>query len=484
MLKQHRFLVTAVLLLAVLGSANGYRVQADPAHPPTVSQAVGIHAVGNPIPRSGNQKMLVILADFPDRAGLFSGQQWQQFFFGPGGFRDYFLETSYNQLVYSGDIAGISAGTPVVNSAGVAYVRMPNPISYYANGNFGFLMGPQYFPRNNGGVVMHALFALDQAGFDFSPYANPATQQVENLLVVFAGQTYAVSRDPENSLEATAYALLWAAGQVYVSTAGQTFNNFTFCPEIAGTLGVLATIGVCAHEHGHALGMFDLYDYSYTTTGAGNFDLMAYGTFGASLTGQRPYHLGAFSKTMFGWVEPVQFGPGSFTYHLPAIETSATVLKFNPRGQETSKEYFLLENRQPVGFDQDWVQGGLCPGLVIWHVDENILEQYPYKENTVSLPGSPPHPGVIVVEADGRYDMIRPPQNFGECSDTWAVGSTWNAFSTATSNLWDGTSSGLTVTVVSHDPTTGEIELSIHVSSSGSIVIPDPKFTFLPFTWR
>ena len=126
------------------------------------------------MPQVGDQKLLILLVDFSDQPGLFIGQQWQQSFFGAGGFTDYFAETSYNQLRYTGDIVGMNGDAPVVNSPAVHYIRLPNPISYYADGRYGFKTGAAQFPRNNVGVVSHALQALDDAGFDFTPYADPA----------------------------------------------------------------------------------------------------------------------------------------------------------------------------------------------------------------------------------------------------------------------------------------------------------------------
>ncbi len=105
--------------------------------PPRPHTGCGIQSIEDPVPATGNQKLLVILVDFPDKPGIFTGQEWWQFFFGAAGFADYFEEVSYNQLHFTGDMVGLSGGTPVVNSDGVAYVRLPNPITFYANGSAG-----------------------------------------------------------------------------------------------------------------------------------------------------------------------------------------------------------------------------------------------------------------------------------------------------------------------------------------------------------
>ena len=206
--------------------------------------------------------------------------------------------------------------------------------------------------------------------------------------------------------------------------------------------------------------MPDLYDFSYTTSGDGYFDIMAYGTFG-STGGQRPFHFGAFSKEFFSWITPTVASLGTMTVTLAASESGPNLIKLYPNGNTSSQEYFLLENRRPIGFDQDWLSAGLCAGLVIWHVDQNIVQNYPYAVNTLASAGGPPHQGVVVVEADGGFNMINPPINYGQCGDTWAVGRTWNANSTPNSNLWDGSSSNLSVTVVSES--SGSLTLSITI---------------------
>jgi len=126
-----------------------------PLDPP--QRPAGVQAVTHPIPRTGDQWLLIVLVDFPDRPGLFTGQDWQQFFFGPGGFADFYKEVSYNQLRYAGTVVGISAGVPVTNSNSVAYVRLPHPITYYAAGMEGFNNTPGQFPQNSSGMVDQAL---------------------------------------------------------------------------------------------------------------------------------------------------------------------------------------------------------------------------------------------------------------------------------------------------------------------------------------
>jgi hypothetical protein len=237
----------------------------------------------------------------------------------------------------------------------------------------------------------------------------------------------------------------------FISRDGVQLDNFTFCPEKFGaTQGEIAHLGICVHEHGHALGMFDLYDRSYATAGAGKFDLMAFGGLGAYNDGLQPFHPGAVSKELLGWIEPNVYLSGYQQVILDPAEISTDFIKLYPRGETDIGEYFLLENRQPIGFDGEWLGADLCSGLVIWHVDESIVQDYTLVNRVNSRgeePDYPPHPGVIVVEADGRYDMINS-LNLGDCADTWQVGSTWDDLSVPAARLWDRSSSRISVTVL------------------------------------
>ncbi|MEZ4656716.1 MAG: immune inhibitor A [Caldilineaceae bacterium] len=465
--KLHLCLLAGVLLFALfmLSASNWPWPQAEPhmaapLPPPLVPQvwasskqqvALNPLSIGEPMPQSGDQILLILLVDFVDQPGLFSGQQWRDSFLGAEGFAAYFAETSYDQLRYTGDIVGMDGGAPVVNGQSVSYIRLPNPITFYADGLYGFKTGAHQFPRNNAGVVTHALQALDDAGFDFAPYADPITNRVENLLIVFGGRPHVYTRDPVNSLEATGYSLSAAGAPVYVSSGGQAFDNFTFCPDQEGSNpGALAYIGICVHEHGHSLGLPDLYDFSYLTSGVGRYDVMSYGAYGVT-SGVRPFHFGAFSKAFLGWVQPTLVLSDTTVIALPPVESAPELVKLVPNGRVNSAEYFLLENRQPLGFDRDWISGGYCPGLYIWRVDQNVVDQFSWTNlvNSPLLPYGPPHPGVMVLEADGGNNLIQPPFTYGECSDAWTAGQIWNSTSTPTSRLWNNADSGISLTVQS-----------------------------------
>ena len=439
-----RWISLLLLFAAVLSGPASARSMppVPPRQPPTPD------SLPDPIPESGDQPLLVVLVDFPDLPGTLNGSDWVDYFFGLGGFADYFREISYNQLSYAalnGDIVGADGR---LNDAIDAYVRLPNPITYYANGQYGYDMTA--FPHNNGGVVRDALHALESAGFNFAPYATNG--MVENLVVIFAGVNYGYTGDPYGSLEATAYRLADAGlNEEFITSGGQRFNNYTFCPELYASGGI-SRVGLCAHEHGHGLGMFDLYNTFWSTTGVGLVDLMGYGLYGADQSGAAPFHPGALTKEWLGWSFPITLLEGTYTITLDPAEQSDDFIRLHPRANPASNEYFLLENRQPTGFDAGWQEAGLCPGLLIWHIDRSIASQYAVV-NRVNAQGCPvgydcpAHPGVILVEADGNYDMLNGTDR-GECQDTWMVGQTWDDASIPSARLWNGSTSHLSVSVL------------------------------------
>lgn len=489
-MKSRSFIIVLMFVYLALLMAGAWSVTRPglPPSPPLPQSAAAtslpqalprtITSIQDPLPRTGDQPLLVILADFPDKAGTLNGADWAEFFFGSQGFAAYYQEVSYNHLRYTSDLGDIVGSGGTLNEAITAYVRLPYDIIYYAHNMYGYDMSS--FPQNDGGVVRDALAALDSVSFDFAPYADAGgSGKVENLVVIFAGFNYGYvtyhedeGYDKSNTLEATAYKLSDSGlPGGYTSSGGQKFDNYTICPELyGGPGGGIAHIGICSHEHGHALGMFDLYDLSYQTSGTGYFDLMSYGAYGAD-AGVHPFHPSGFTKSFYGWSSPLVAPTGTYTITLQPAENGDHYIKLYPDGNTASTEYFILENRQALGFDQKWGDDGLCTGLLIWHVDQNIVQAYTLSNTVNSLPsaGGPIHQGVIVVEADGDNDLITPlppgqSLNFGECSDTFAVGRSWSDNTTPSARLWDGSATNLYLRVLEALPD-GSLVLSVRVGA-------------------
>lgn len=103
-----------------------------------------------------------------------------------------------------------------------------------------------------------------------------------------------------------------------------------------------------------------------------------------------------------------------------------------PVGSSSSKEYFLLSNRQNIGFDAA-IPG---QGLIIEHIDENQSNNS--DEN---------HYLVDIEQADGQRDL-NIAANSGDSNDPYPIASN-NAFTGSTSpnsNAYSGSSSNISVT--------------------------------------
>jgi M6 family metalloprotease-like protein len=414
---------------------------------------------------------LVLLADFPDSVGTFTGTAWADRFFGEGGFTAFFANNSYQSLRYTGPLAVVgidSTGAAVANSSSVSYIRLPDSIGLYAGGLYGFDISPACSRTSHAGVVHDALKLLDDAGFDFTPYVNPASKFLENLVVVASSYSYHATSDAENSLLSSAYELQWvfqgcpsdstlrvnSAGH-FVSNTGFKANAYTICTGRTGSADELAAFGVCVHEMGHGLGLPDWY-------GVGQYSLMHMGTWGPDGVGTFPGHFSAFDKIVLGWLQPREVPASSeeVVYTLLPSHREPDALKLTI---EDSLEYYVIENRQELSFGSPWAKGlapNFCPGVLIWHIDGSIAEsgsQY-WNMNTVNNPqavNGPAHLGLTVREAD--LDNSLASVNL-ECEDTFRIGSKYEG---EAAKLWDGSPSSVTLEVLTSPDSEGRVNVAI-----------------------
>jgi M6 family metalloprotease-like protein len=195
-----------------------------------------------------------------------------------------------------------------------------------------------------------------------------------------------------------------AVGQSYVTATSTPsggrirIDDYTIQPLLGCDGQGLSEIGVFAHELGHGFGLPDLYGGAHG--GAGRWDLMGTGSWGCSsrFEPERPCHMGAWSKAMLGWldVEWLPFGSTFRSVSLDPVESGGRALAI-PSG-DGSGEYFLLENRQRVGFD------GAIPetGLLIWKIDPWWIDAW-IEYNEVNE--APTRMGVWLMQADGRNEL-------------------------------------------------------------------------------
>jgi len=263
-----------------------------------------------------------------------------------------------------------------------------------------------------------------QTGFDWRPFDNDGPDGIPNSLdddgFVDALAVVHPMRGAEcggigssNRIWSHKWTLSDAStgGQPYTTTSPSARGGFIRIEDyfVQGVLSCdqtsLNEIGVFAHETGHAFGLPDLYDtrgVGAPHSGNGNWELMAHGTWGCDdRTPEWPCHMGAWSKAMLGWVDVVTLPPDADhgTLTLPPVLTSGVVYRVD--AADGSGEYFLIENRQRLGYDagapSDPNDGLFAEGILIWQIDANAVASR-WASNQVNASS---HMGVWLRQADG-----------------------------------------------------------------------------------
>jgi M6 family metalloprotease-like protein len=206
--------------------------------------------------------------------------------------------------------------------------------------------------------------------------------------------------------------------------------------------GAVMGIGTASHELGHGIGLPDLYDTYGTSEGIGEWGLMGAGGYRSLIS---PAHFEAWSKEQLGWVVVRELTqPGS--YSLGPVVTSDTVFLIRPTGDNPRGQYFLLENKQPLGSDTANLlrgsprTGPKVGGLLVWLIDSLKVAQ----SRAFNVVNAGEIEGVWLVQADGRQDLgIK--ANRGDAGDPYP-GTTGNSALARQTNpfnfIWPGSFAG------------------------------------------
>jgi M6 family metalloprotease-like protein len=330
---------------------------------------------------SGTGITPVILVDFSDLPAqpANTASVFNQMLFGTGAgaktMATYYCEVSGGRFTVAAGPGGV-----------VGWYRAAPPSVYYG-GNLG--SGPGVNDSNVLALVKEAVAAANAAGFDFAPYDQDGDGKVDVVNIIHAGAGEETGGGtPPNAIWSHRSSL----GAQAVSYDGVTIDDYIIQPELSGPGGGLNTIGVFCHEYGHALGLPDLYDTDYTSNGVGLWSLMSSGNY---LNGGRtPAHMDAWCKWKLGWITPTRYTFNAAGVEIKNAETNPSALFLWQNGVQGG-EYFLVENRQLVGFDLYLPQAG----LLIWHVDDtqtsNANEWYPGHTSSG-------HYWVALEQADGK----------------------------------------------------------------------------------
>jgi len=315
----------------------------------------------------GTGKPLVIMVDFTGGDHFqhkYSRSQFDDMLFSQGTYptgsmNDYYREVSRGVYSVRGNITD--------------WATAPNSYAYYCDNQSG--MGD--WPKNSQGLVYDIVTALDSQ-IDFSQYDTNGDGYVDGITLIVEGE---YNQTNDNRFWAHA----WALNTHRVQLDGVWINKYNVVNEQTPQ-GNMRAIGTFCHEWGHILGLPDLYDYTYVSEGIGEWGLMGSGNWN---TQESPAHLCAWSKLQLGWVNPINVTTNLTNFEIRSVNQYGTVYRLWTYGIQ-GDEYFLVENRQAVGFD-NYLKG---TGLLIWHIDDNQKNNDNYLHKMVDLE-----------EADGEDDL-------------------------------------------------------------------------------
>jgi M6 family metalloprotease-like protein len=378
------------------------------------------------VPPTGTANIPVLLGTFSDTNPVYTTTDFNALLFGTGtnSMKDYYQEVSYGKFSVSPGPAGVKGW-------------------YRASGTHEYYGAPSGTSKDaHRGEFAKEIVAAADASVNFAPYDSDGDCYVDTVVIVHQGTGQEAS-GVANDIWSHSWSLSGAGVGEYTtndtaSCGAIKVNRYVMQPEKYGT--GMTTVGVFAHEFGHALGLPDLYDTDDSSEGIGKWGLMAGGSWNyVSISGDRPAHLSAWSKYKLGWVTPAVVSGTKTNEAISASCNQADVYRFST---STATEYFLLENRQRCGFDA----GLPGAGLAIWHVDETKStnrEECKTATGCASL-----HYKVALEQADGLFDLENN-RNRGDSGDLYVSGKVFTSTSTPNSLAYGGTNNNISVTNIS-----------------------------------
>lgn len=335
---------------------------------------------------TGTKKGLLILAQFPDKKfesshnlalykQIVNGQDYSDASLGfRGSVRDYFHDQSDGQFDFDIDVVG-----PVTVSKNYAY---------YGGNN---LYGDDNHPEE---MVAEACKLAD-ATVNFKDYDWDGDGEVDQIFVLYAGHGEA-SWDDEDTIWPHAWTLEDAA-DITLTLDGVRINSYACSCEL-GSDGKIDGIGTICHEFSHCFGLMDMYDTSYS----GNFGMCSWSLMdsgGYNSNGFVPAGYTSFEKMSVGWKQPIEMTGDMEVQNLkPYSDGGEAYILYN---EANRNEFFLLENRQNVG----WDAGLEDYGLLAIHVDYDAgVWAYNEVNTTVDTYSGNNHQRCTVIPADGVYD--------------------------------------------------------------------------------
>lgn len=433
----------------------------------------------------GTRKVPVFLVKFANTqdSETYDRAQLQQELFGSwptGTVRDYYEEVSYGWLDVQGTVYD--------------WTQLAHDDTYYEGGTY---FGEECHGTCNVARIdelIEETIGLNDAAIDFGQYDNDGPDGIPNsgdddgkvdFIAFVHSEQGAECETPStaNNIWSHKWDYSGWTGHSYTTNDPRTggghirIDDYTIQPGWSCDTGEMIEIGVFCHEIGHAFGLPDFYDTNKDngeSEGIGEWGIMGGGSWNSP---ERPAHMMAFCRERLGWLSYFNVTVDTWLT-LPPLETTPFAVRMWKQGAPDSPEYFVVENRQRIGFDEN-LNGR---GFVIYHVDEDVYD-FNIVPNTVNADEA--HKAVDVECADAltadhvaNADDLDTTANRGDPGDVWCPSTQvdFDQFSVPDSRSYSGVQTG--VGVRSIQQCTGDIRASfiVGVPQVGNLCMQDCEF--------
>ena len=353
------------------------------------------------LPCTGSPKIPVVLVQFADtkfldydKEGVVNKRYDDYFNLKQGNANNsigsvyqYFKEQSYGQFTPEFDVMG-----PVTLGKSYAYYGEDK----YANNKLTKDIHISEFYREV------CQYVVSNENRNWTDYDNNNDGRVDMIFFIYAGEGEN-AYDVDDEIYKEKRALIWPKEGLNPLTVNDiVFASYGMTNEIYKN--DIDGIGTAVHELSHGLGLPDLYDTSNGPgLGVDAWDVMDGGNY--QMIGRAPIGYSAYERDFMEWRKLVIIKKDEVvTLTINPLETNGVGYKIvNPAN---SNEYFILENRQNIGYDEymPWPdttcykqQGGMH-GLLITHVD---YDRSYWTSNKINVEAD--HQRYSIVPSDGKH---------------------------------------------------------------------------------
>ena len=282
---------------------------------------------------TGAQPTLVILVSFANQAPVGSTEDmWATSYFGAGGtVNGFYQQASFGKF----SLAAAPESGGVANNGVVGWLQLP-----YNHPDFGNDYDARETKLANDAVKAADPF-VDYQAFDTNNNGVLSTTEL-HVVVIAAGYETSFGGEGANcgpsvwGHEGGQHQQAATADGVKVNRDGGMMFGEWMC-QVSAPPGQMSSIGLQVHELGHDIGFPDLYDTDFSSSGIGDWSIMADGSYAAApnaFPGSTPTLPDAWSKSYQGWITPQPVVGLVNGVPVPTSATSPTAyrLRDNPHG--------------------------------------------------------------------------------------------------------------------------------------------------------